>query len=88
MATYATQVQWGGSGAPWHDNGPLDIEIVNGKQNVPATGAPASEITVTWSGALQSATITFNGNTFSGTLTNPGEGPVGYSGTLVNATQG
>jgi hypothetical protein len=82
MATYATEIQWGGSNAPWNSNGTLVIEIQNNQSIVPVTGAPAPGTTVNWSSANGNASITFNGGGFTGQLQVPGQGGVEYQGTL------
>jgi hypothetical protein len=82
MAKYSTEIQWGGFGAEWHPDEPLEIVIVNRKGVVPANGRPSTGTTVSWSGDQGSADITFydGGSSFNGNARFPGEGPVGYRG--------
>ncbi len=84
MATYSTQIQWGGPKGDWHDDADLTIEIDNRKQVVPATGTPATGTHVSWSGPNGKADIAFfnDAYAFEGTAQFPGEGPVGYRGKL------
>jgi hypothetical protein len=86
MATYNTEVRSGGETGRWIPNGPLELEIVNGKKIVPGEEvAPSAGTTVSWSGHDQSASIIFNdalGN-FFGSLTNSGGGPLDYRGSLL-----
>ncbi|MFI6521806.1 hypothetical protein ACIBF1_40070 [Spirillospora sp. NPDC050679] len=82
MATYHTEIQWGGPDAAWHADHDLEITIANRGKVVPADGRPATGTTVTWSGPQGNGTVTFfdEGATFSGTAQFPNEGPVGYRG--------
>lgn len=81
MATYATEIQWGGVNAPWHADADLEITICNRHDVVPSKGAPANGTQVSWSGTQGSAAITFfEDGSFSGSAVFPGEGPVGYRG--------
>jgi len=97
MATYKTQIQWGGPSGDWHDDADLVIEIKNRpepeslrdkstiwKEVVPATGAPSTGTQVSWSGPNGNGNITFfnEGSSFMGSAQFPGEGPVGYRGQL------
>jgi FtsP/CotA-like multicopper oxidase with cupredoxin domain len=83
MATYNTEIQWGGRDASWHPDQPLTLTITNRVPVVPEHGAPSTGTSVTWSGAEGSGTVTFfdNGTWFLGTAQFPGEEPVGYRGT-------
>jgi OAA-family lectin sugar binding domain len=86
MATYDTQIQWGGPNAPWHDH--ADLEIPKGETGesreidlVPPEGGTQ----ISWGGPdAGAANITFfeDGNRFDGSAQFPGKGPVGYRGTL------
>ncbi|KDN87416.1 hypothetical protein [Kitasatospora cheerisanensis] len=84
MATYNTEIQTGGGG--WQDDAPLNTSIANRDGVVPGNGAPGTGTTVTWSGEAGNGTVTFfdNGSNFQGTAQFPGEGPVGYRGTLAD----
>lgn len=84
MAIYKTQIQYGGPDAAWHDDADLTIEINNRKAVVPAKGAPATGTSVSWSGTQGNGSITFfnDANSFLGSAQFPGEGPVGYRGSL------
>ena len=84
MATYKTQIQFGGPNAQWHDDADLVIEIKNRKSVVPASGKPATGTQVSWSGSEGNGSITFfnDANAFLGSAQFPGEGPVGYRGQL------
>ncbi|NER31466.1 MAG: hypothetical protein F6J89_28585 [Symploca sp. SIO1C4] len=84
MATYKTQIQWGGPDAPWHDDAELVIEIKNRKSVVPSSGAPPTGTQVSWSSSEGNGSITFfnDANAFIGSAQFPGEGPVGYRGQL------
>lgn len=84
MATYRTQIQWGGPNAGWHDDADLTIEISNRNTVVPGNGTPPNGTTVTWSGPEGNGSITFfnDANSFQGSAQFPGEGPVGYRGQL------
>ncbi|HEY0640217.1 MAG TPA: hypothetical protein VGD67_21515 [Pseudonocardiaceae bacterium] len=83
MATYTTEIQWGGPNAPWHQDHDLQIVIGN-REQVVGDGPPATGTSVTWSGPNGNGTVTFydDGKTFSGNAQFPSEGPVGYRGTL------
>ena len=84
MATYRTQIQWGGPNAGWHDDADLTIEISNRKTVVPGGGTPPNGTTVTWYGPEGNGSITFfnDANSFMGSAQFPGEGPVAYRGQL------
>ena len=84
MATYRTQIQWGGPDSGWHDDADLTIEISNRNPVIPSNGAPATGTTVSWSGPAGNGSITFfnDANNFMGSAQFPGEGPVGYRGQL------
>ncbi|GAA6617395.1 hypothetical protein [Scytonema sp. NUACC26] len=84
MATYSTQIQFGGSDAPWHDDADLVLEIKNRQDVVPSKSLPATGTVVTWSGPNGNGSITFfdDANSFLGSAQFPGEGPVGYRGQL------
>lgn len=82
MATYSTQIQWGGPDADWHDDTDLTLHVANRKEVV-GDGAPAVGTQISWSGPNGNATVTFfEGGLFQGTAQFPGEGPVGYRGKL------
>ena len=85
MATYKTQIQYGGPDAGWHDDANLTIEISNRNSIVPAQGPPATGTQVTWSGPQGNGSITFfnSANSFAGSAQFPNEGPVGYRGQLI-----
>ncbi|HSV67469.1 MAG TPA: hypothetical protein VLJ59_16375 [Mycobacteriales bacterium] len=82
MATYRTQIQWGGPNAEWHDDSDLTVVIQNRKAVVPQSGRPANGTQVSWAGTQGNAAITFfdDGASFQGAAQFPGEGPVGYRG--------
>jgi hypothetical protein len=63
---FATQNQWGGSSAPWHQGG---VWVLGGRNNQ----------------ALNSIQISSSntGQTFSGTITYAGEGPIGFRATKL-----
>lgn len=84
MSTYETEIFTGGGG--WQQDEPLTLAISNRNTVVPADGKVATGTTVTWSGDEGNGSVTFfdNGQTFQGTAQFPGEGPVGYRGTLTN----
>lgn len=83
-ATYATQIQYGGPDAGWHDDAPLAILLRNRRAVVAGTTASSTGTTVTWSSANGNGSITFfnDGQAFRGAAQFVGEGPVGYRGTL------
>jgi hypothetical protein len=86
MATYQTEISFGGNGQ-WQRDQPLSLSIGNRDQVVPGNGSPGTGTTVTWSGPESgNGTVTFfdNGDSFQGTAQFPGEGPVGYRGRLAN----
>lgn len=64
--SYTTQVQWGGSTAPWH---PDAVWVIGGRANQRAVRVDINS--------------TNGGQTFSGTMTYNGEGPIGFSGEKV-----
>jgi hypothetical protein len=86
MDTYQTEIQWGGPKAPWQDH--ADLETIRGKTGetreidlAPPTGGTQ----ISWGGPnAEAANITFydEGSRFEGSAQFPGEGPVGYRGTL------
>ncbi|WP_406285603.1 hypothetical protein [Embleya sp. NBC_00896] len=82
MATYRTQIQYGGPNADWHDDADLSIVVQNRNSVIPEKGRPATGTQLTWSGPEGNATITFfdDGAGFQGSAQFPGEGPVGYRG--------
>lgn len=83
MATYDTEIHTGGGG--WQSDEPLTLSIANRGQVVPDEGAPPTGTTVTWNSPEAGAgSVTFfdGGSRFEGTAQFPGEGPVGYRGTL------
>ncbi|MYS82805.1 hypothetical protein [Embleya scabrispora] len=83
MATYETEIQWGGPQGNWTADKDLTLNLAGRKSVVPADGAPAPGTSVTWSGPDGAGNITFfDGDRFQGTAQFPGEGPVGYRGTL------
>jgi hypothetical protein len=82
MATYITEVQWGGPDAPWRPDADLEIMIINSENVIPADGPPSTGTQVTWSSREGNGSVTFfdNGVTFGGSKQSPSEGPVGYRG--------
>ncbi|MEO3869985.1 hypothetical protein ABGB18_14280 [Nonomuraea sp. B12E4] len=84
MATYKTQIQWGGPNADWHDDADLTIVINNRAGVVPASGMPGTGTQVSWASPQGNGSVTFfeDGNSFSGSAQFKGEGPVGYRGTI------
>ncbi|MER6628459.1 hypothetical protein ABT301_09480 [Streptomyces sp. NPDC000987] len=82
MATYSTEIQWGGPEGQWHSDSDLRLDIINRKQIVDAP--PAEGTQISWSGPMGNGTVTFfdGGSRFQGTAQFPNEGPVGYRGTL------
>jgi hypothetical protein len=82
MATYRTQIQFGGPDADWQEDTELTIHIQNRNAVVPDETLPATGTQVSWAGPEGNASITFfnDGNTFQGAAQFPGEGPVGYRG--------
>lgn len=84
MATYRTQIQWGGRDGDWHDDADLVIEIRNRNEVVPAGDPVPTGTQLSWSGPNGSANITFfnDEDAFRGSAQFPGEGPVGYRGQL------
>jgi hypothetical protein len=81
-AVFKTEIQWGGNTAPWHADADLSVVLKNRHTIVDKATAPAGT-TLNWSGPNGAAAITFTAkNTFTGTAQFPGEGPVGYRGTL------
>ncbi len=84
MATYKTQIQWGGPDAEWHDDHDLTIQISNRENVVPTSGSASNGTSVNWSGPSGSGNIMFfnDSNSFQGSAQFPGEGPVGYRGQL------
>ncbi|MGW7292562.1 hypothetical protein ACWGIB_09230 [Streptomyces xiamenensis] len=84
MATYETEIHTGGGG--WQPDEPLTLSIANRSDVVPVDGAPPTGATVTWSSDQGNGSVTFfdEGSRFEGTAQFPGEGPVGYRGTLAN----
>ena len=85
MATYKTQIQWGGPDSGWHDDADLVIEIRNRNEVIPGNGTPETGTTVSWSGPQGKGSITFfnDANSFIGSAQFPGESPVGYRGYLA-----
>ena len=84
MATYKTQIQWGGPASDWYDDADLIIEIKNRKDIVSTKSVPPSGTCISWWGENGSGNITFSNNSksFYGTAQFPGENPVGYRGEL------
>jgi hypothetical protein len=84
MATYLTEIQYGGPNAPWNADADLEITITNRKGVVPADSAPSTGTQVSWASSAGNGSVTFydNGSTFSGSAQFPNEGPVGYRGSL------
>lgn len=82
MATYQTQIQWGGPDAGWHEDADLTIVISNRNPVVPDGSLPATGTQVSWAGPEGNASITFfdDGSRFQGAAQFPNEGPVGYRG--------
>lgn len=86
MATYDTRIHTRGGG--WQDDQPLAIRITNRGEAIADGSVPPTGTTVTWSNPRSgSGSVTFfdEGSRFEGTAQFPGEGPVGYRGTLVCA---
>lgn len=82
-AIYATQIQFGGPDAPWHDDADLILAIKNRNAVVPTCVFPEAGTTVTWSSSNGNGSITFFADgEFRGSAQFPGEGPVGYRGQL------
>ncbi|RKN45977.1 hypothetical protein D7294_04850 [Streptomyces hoynatensis] len=84
MATYRTEIQTGGPEGTWSPDADLEVSLQNRAQVVPANGAPSTGTQVTWSSPQGNGNITFfdEGSRFQGAAQFPGEGPVGYRGTL------
>ncbi|MFJ6216653.1 hypothetical protein ACIQGZ_25485 [Streptomyces sp. NPDC092296] len=83
MATYNTEIQWGGPEGDWHADKDLSLSIANRSAVVPADGTPAPGTSVSWNSPEGNANITFfDGGTFQGTAQFPDEGPVGYRGSV------
>ena len=85
MATYKTQIRWGGISAEWHDGAYFVVEIKNRKDVVPAIGVPSEGTQVSWSGADGNGNITFThrGKKFTGSAQFPPEKePVDFCGQL------
>ncbi|CAL9423642.1 hypothetical protein [Streptomyces sp. enrichment culture] len=85
MATYDTEIHTGGGG--WQRDEPLSVSISNRDDVVSGNGRPAEGTTVTWSSPnAGNGSVTFfnDGTRFEGTAQFPGEGPVGYRGTLAD----
>lgn len=84
MATYKTQIQYGGPNAEWHDDHDLKIEISNRHKVVPDHGQAATGTQVMWSSPNGNGNITFfdDATSFNGSAQFPKEGPVGYRGQL------
>ncbi|CCH34000.1 hypothetical protein ABZ816_09265 [Actinosynnema sp. NPDC047251] len=84
MATYQTEISTGGGG--WQKDADLVLSITNRNAVVPASGAPATGTTVTWSSTNGDGSVTFfdSGSNFQGTAQFPNEGPVGYRGRRVS----
>jgi hypothetical protein len=82
MATYRTQIQWGGPDAEWHDDADLHIVIKNREGVVPPDGLPETGTQVSWASPQGNGSITFfdDGTLFAGSAQFKGEGPVGYRG--------
>ncbi|MGB6161935.1 MAG: hypothetical protein WCF33_18155 [Pseudonocardiaceae bacterium] len=82
MATYNTEIQWGGQDAPWNKDEDLQLSIANRNEVIPDDGPPPPGTQVSWSGSNGGGNVTFfEGGNFQGTAQFPGEGPVGYRGT-------
>ncbi|MEU2061013.1 hypothetical protein [Streptomyces sp. NPDC013455] len=84
MPTYDTEIHTGGGG--WQQDTPLTLTIANRDQAIGDGSAPPTGSTVTWSTPhAGSGSVTFfdEGSRFEGTAQWPGEGPVGYRGTLT-----
>lgn len=84
MATYKTQIQWGGPTAEWHDDADLIMVISNRDGVMPNAGMPATGTQVSWASSHGNGSVTFfeDGRIFSGSAQFKGEGPVGYRGTV------
>jgi hypothetical protein len=84
MATYRTQIQWGGPNGAWDDDADLVIEFQNRLDVAPATNTAATGTILCWSGPNGSGSITFfnDATSFLGSVQFPGEGPLGYRGWL------
>ncbi|MDF5751818.1 hypothetical protein [Spongiactinospora sp. TRM90649] len=82
MATYKTQIQWGGPSADWHNDSDLTIVIRNRDGVVPSDGLPTTGTQVSWSSSQGNGQVTFfdDGTRFAGSAQFKGEGPVGYRG--------
>jgi hypothetical protein len=79
-----TEIQWGGPDAPWSKDEDLKIGISNREEVTPESGTPATGSQVGWGSPNGGGNITFfdDGEKFDGSAQFPGEGPVGYRGTL------
>ncbi len=86
MATYDTEIQWGGPDAPWSKDEDLKISISNREEVAPDDSPPPTGTQVSWGGPNGGGDITFyeDGKRFDGSAQFPGEGPIGYRGTLKN----
>ncbi|MFY1670629.1 hypothetical protein ACN27G_11785 [Plantactinospora sp. WMMB334] len=81
-ATFTTEANWGGT---WHRDANLRLEIDN-RHTVTGQGGAAAGTEVTWTGPNGNGDIVFDtADSFTGTAQFPGEGPVGYRGTLVSS---
>jgi OAA-family lectin sugar binding domain len=81
-ASFGTEIQWGGDQAPWHTDEDLSILISNRRRVIGENQVPAGT-QVAWTGPNGAATVSFGAEgTFTGTAQFPGEGPVGYRGTV------
>lgn len=83
MATYATEIQYGGPNAPWRADRELEI-VIKDRDDVIGSGPPPTGTQVSWSSPNGNGNVTFfdEGVSFSGSAQFPSEGPVGYRGQL------
>lgn len=90
LATYKTQIQWGGPSGDWFEDADLVIEIKNRKDISPVNGLPATGTNISWWGPNGNGNITFSNNasSFYGTAQFPGEAPVSYRGKLKELAEG
>ncbi|MFY1654971.1 hypothetical protein ACN27J_29330 [Solwaraspora sp. WMMB762] len=85
-AVFDTEIHWGSSSNPWHGDADLHLLLDNRKTIIDGETVPAGT-RLTWAGPDGNADITFGADgTFTGSARFPGEGGVGYRGTLAAST--